>query len=457
MKYAALFRFLVAVALPGVLGASMALAAALNPPKQPFPEVLTEGQKLYMDWTDKQFAKFLVQPYAAMPEADRAKLEGQWLAELQKPATDEYYLAINRLAAIGSRAAVEPLRVIATERREKDNRDRWMAVRALGMIGDDNVVPALIPLLYHYYQNTRFWAQISLARLTGVNFGSDWRQWGQWWNGQGRPARFDATPVTWTTRADWADPERMRASDVEVIARLKAQAVPAEGAASATPAQAAADKPRIVSTVPAIGAKDVSPDLKEILVTFDQDMSDGFSWTGGGALYPKTTDRPHWKDARTCALPVALEPGKPYRVGINSTSYQNFRSKTGQPAYPNEIFFTTVGASSEQFDAMAPPRIVMMIPAIGATNVSPSLTELRVTFDREMGGGFSWTGGGENYPEGTGRPQWSPDKRTCTMPVKLKPNWTYRLGINSPSHKNFKSANGVSASWTRWTFQTGAQ
>ena len=51
--------------------------------------------------------------------------------------------------------------------------DRHTACRALGMLGDSSVVPELVHLTYHYNWNTRQWAQISLVRLTGQNFGRD--------------------------------------------------------------------------------------------------------------------------------------------------------------------------------------------------------------------------------------------------------------------------------------------
>lgn len=72
-----------------------------------------------------------------------------------------------------------------------------------------------------------------------------------------------------------------------------------------------------------------------------------------------------------------------------------------------------------------------------------------------MDGGFSWTGGGLEYPETTGTPAWSADRRTCTLPVRLRPNHSYRLGLNSPSHRNFKSADGVALEPVVWTFATG--
>jgi hypothetical protein len=101
--------------------------------------------------------------------------------------------------------------------------------------------------------------------------------------------------------------------------------------------------PKIVSTQPANGATGVDPGLSEITVTFDQDMDEGLSWTGGGPEYPTSPQgaRAQWQDKRTCVLPVALQSGHHYRVGINSPSYRNFRSTAGQPVVPSSISFTT--------------------------------------------------------------------------------------------------------------------
>ncbi len=73
-----------------------------------------------------------------------------------------------------------------------------------------------------------------------------------------------------------------------------------------------------------------------------------------------------------------------------------------------------------------------------------------------MGGGFSWTGGGPNFPtirEGN-RPTWSDDRKTCFLPVRLKPNWSYRLGLNSVSHINFQSEGGVPLEPIVYNFKT---
>ena len=230
-----------------------------------------------------------------------------------------------------------------------------------------------------------------------------------------------------------------------------------EGYSSAggQPQQVAPSAPEIVSVSPAIGASDVDPATKKIRVTFDQDMREGFSWTGGGAAFPKGAGAPHWVDKRTCVAPVELEPGKFYRVGINSKSHRNFCGVNGIPARNRVVYFATKGADPETLKALKPPTIVSMNPENGATNVPSTLTQLSVTFDQPMGGGCSWTGGGENFPEGTDAPQWNADMKTCTMPVKLKPHWNYRLGLNSESAINFQSAHGVPLEPVVWQFSTG--
>jgi beta-lactamase regulating signal transducer with metallopeptidase domain len=220
------------------------------------------------------------------------------------------------------------------------------------------------------------------------------------------------------------------------------------GGKASTPEAAGGPAPNIVATSPAIGATDVDPALKEITVTFDQDMGGGFSWTGSGPDHPTTPEgqKAQWRDKRTCVLPVKLEAGHYYRVGINSKSYRNFRSAEGVPAEPSAIYFTTQGASPGQILQMQPPKIVATSPVVGATDVDPGLIEITVTFNQEMGGGMSWTGGGPEFPpapEGQ-KAQWR-DKYTCVLPVKLEAGHFYRVGINSKSHQNFCSDHGLAA------------
>jgi RNA polymerase sigma-70 factor (ECF subfamily) len=220
--------------------------------------------------------------------------------------------------------------------------------------------------------------------------------------------------------------------------------------------------PQIVNTSPQIGATGVNPSLSEITVTFDRDMGKGMSWTGEPPQFPPIDQsrKPMWKDRRTCALPVKLEKASFYRLGINSSMHQNFRSADGTPALPAAIFFTTQGASDEVQAQAKAPEVKSLEPNNGAMNVDPKTTELKVTFNMPMNSGMSWTGGGPSFPklaEGK-KPSWSADGLTCTLPVVLEPGHDYQLGLNSVSHKNFQSKAGVPLEPVTYRFRTaGAQ
>lgn len=215
--------------------------------------------------------------------------------------------------------------------------------------------------------------------------------------------------------------------------------------------------PRIIASSPRSGDTEVDPALTEITVTFDRDMGGGFSWTGGGSEFPGREDgQARWKDKRTCVLPTSLQPAHFYRAGINAPSFHNFQSATGVPAIPTAILFTTKGASDALKRRATKPMVTGLIPKNGARDVDPKITELRVTFSVPMGGGFSWTGSGPLYPpipEGK-KPYWTEDRKTCVLPVQLSPGSDYRLGLNSPSFRNFCSATGVSLDPIVYSFRT---
>jgi len=229
------------------------------------------------------------------------------------------------------------------------------------------------------------------------------------------------------------------------------------------------DPPRIIASIPEDGATNVDPAIAEVAVTFDRDMGGGMSWTGGSPGMPEGRPgmRPAWRDKRTCVLPVVLQPGRRYRIGINAPSFKNFRSLEGVPVNPTDFCFTTAGggegvpgsgAAGAPSSPPSPPRVVSLDPPNGASDVNPSVNELQVTFDQPMSGGMSWCGGGPNFPvtpDGL-RPHWTEDQKTCILPVQLKPNWSYALGVNCVSFQNFRSVQGVSALPVEYTFSTGS-
>lgn len=232
------------------------------------------------------------------------------------------------------------------------------------------------------------------------------------------------------------------------------------GAAAEKRETARGPHPRIVKMLPEPGATDVDPGLKEIRVTFDRDMAKGMSWTGGPPEFPPIDKarKPGWVDARTCVLPVKLEKGSYYRLGINSTSHQNFRSRDGVPAPPSVIYFATAGATESVEQRVQVPEIVKLEPENGARDVDPATKTLSVTFNTPMGEGMSWTGSGPNFPTipAGQKPRWSADGRTCTLPVSLEPDHEYRLGLNSLSHINFQSRWGVPLEPVVYRFRTRA-
>jgi len=93
-----------------------------------------------------------------------------------------------------------------------------------------------------------------------------------------------------------------------------------------------------------------------------------------------------------------------------------------------------------------PPRVVATWPSAFANDVSAGPAEIKVTFNKPMMNlSWSWVGGGETFPETTGRPRYEASKTTCTLPVKLQPGRFYWIGINSPRFKNFQTDTGVAA------------
>ncbi len=105
--------------------------------------------------------------------------------------------------------------------------------------------------------------------------------------------------------------------------------------------------PKVVSVSPAIGAEDIDPTTREIRVTFDMPMDQsGFSFTGGGPSFPRPNGKVKWLDAKTCVLPVKLDPNKRYEFGINSQSHMGFRSYWHVPVNPVRCHFTTGGSKA---------------------------------------------------------------------------------------------------------------
>lgn len=101
-----------------------------------------------------------------------------------------------------------------------------------------------------------------------------------------------------------------------------------------------ANAPKIVSVTPADGAKDVDPNLGEIVVCFDRPMQGRVSLTGDG--WPKIVGTPEFDSTMTkLAIRVNLNPETEYTLGFNSRNHKKFASEDGVPLAPCAYRFTT--------------------------------------------------------------------------------------------------------------------
>jgi Bacterial Ig-like domain len=109
-----------------------------------------------------------------------------------------------------------------------------------------------------------------------------------------------------------------------------------------------------------------------------------------------------------------------------------------------------IGAAARADDVTlesVPPVVVKTVPKAGTAEVDPKLTEIKVTFSKDMqDGSWSWaTLSEESFPKVDGKPKYLADKRTCVLPVKLEPGKTYAIWVNSEKFDNFKDTGGRSA------------
>jgi hypothetical protein len=103
-----------------------------------------------------------------------------------------------------------------------------------------------------------------------------------------------------------------------------------------------------------------------------------------------------------------------------------------------------------------PPVVVTTVPASGAKDVDPSISEIRVTFSREMmDKSWSWVQiASENFPTIAGGPRYLEDKKTCVLDVRLEPGKTYIIWVNTQKFSNFKDKEGKSAQPYLLMFET---
>ena len=112
----------------------------------------------------------------------------------------------------------------------------------------------------------------------------------------------------------------------------------ADGAA---PAPAA---PRVIAAYPEPGAAGVRPGEQTLKFVFSEPMAPGrMSVTGGDAgAFPEVVGTPEFSaDGRTFTLRVRLKPSRTYVLGANGPNHKNFVGRSGTPATPYLLRFST--------------------------------------------------------------------------------------------------------------------
>jgi len=105
--------------------------------------------------------------------------------------------------------------------------------------------------------------------------------------------------------------------------------------------------PEVVRMTPENGAADVDPGLKEIVITFSEPMRDkSWSVTGGGENFPEITSIYYTKGCTVLNMKVKLKPGWDYQFGLNSQSFNVWRSTCG--CLPRRLLMSSFPRTSEE-------------------------------------------------------------------------------------------------------------
>jgi Bacterial Ig-like domain len=105
-----------------------------------------------------------------------------------------------------------------------------------------------------------------------------------------------------------------------------------------------------------------------------------------------------------------------------------------------------------------PPVVVKTVPGAGDTAVDPSLSEIRVTFSKDMMTDRMWSWvivSGVPFPKIAGEVRFLDDKRTCVAPVKLERGKDYGIWFNSAKHNSFRDQGNRPAVPYLLMFRTG--
>jgi RNA polymerase sigma-70 factor (ECF subfamily) len=128
-------------------------------------------------------------------------------------------------------------------------------------------------------------------------------------------------------------------------------------------------------------------------------------------------------------LAAAILAGTGGVIALTRAVAQNTPAKAGLPKAAGGVTVET-----------APPVVVKTVPQAGDDQVDPNLTEIKVTFSKDMAdGSWSWAQmSKESFPGApNSKPHYEDDHRTCVLPAKLEPGKTYVVLLNKAPYTSF--------------------
>jgi hypothetical protein len=98
--------------------------------------------------------------------------------------------------------------------------------------------------------------------------------------------------------------------------------------------------PSIIKTIPELSDCNVDPSIPEIIIEFDQDMSNGMSLVDCPNM-PIIKGDIKWIDKRKLSIPVQLYSDRLYQLAFNNEYFFNFANVSGVPLNPAVLIFRT--------------------------------------------------------------------------------------------------------------------
>jgi hypothetical protein len=182
---------------------------------------------------------------------------------------------------------------------------------------------------------------------------------------------------------------------------------------------------------------------------------------------------PGYQDSESLSMPgyhpAHMQPGvmQPFAPAANAP-VTLFRMPAGVPlgsvvpagSVQYVVFLKNATACHplEEVPQGTPPLVVRTVPENGSKDVSPDVSEIRVTFSKDMADrSWAWcTVDNVPFPN-LDNLHYDADRRTAVARVKLEPGRKYAIWLNTERYTGFRDTTGIPSVPYYWEFQTAAR